>query len=81
MTVPIITWRDCYEYWGDSLTADMVCTRSLKGGRDSYTGDVGGPLTINGVQIGVISTNYCGTGFPTIYARVSVQTDWIRENL
>lgn len=61
-------------------------------GRDSCSGDSGGPLqgptVYNGdsryVQYGVVSfgVRNCGTqGFPGVYTRVDYYIDWILDNL
>ncbi|XP_055598668.1 chymotrypsin-2-like [Uranotaenia lowii] len=44
-------------------------------------GDSGGPLTIGGIQEGVVSWGIaCAQGVPDVYARVSSHRDWIRQN-
>jgi trypsin len=49
----------------------MICAGAL--GLDSCNGDSGGPLTHNGVQVGIVSFGpaQCGNGSPGVYARVA----------
>ncbi|KAJ8972757.1 hypothetical protein NQ314_000049 [Rhamnusium bicolor] len=58
-----------------------VCT-SGAGIVGACTGDSGGPLLVNGVQVGIVSFGFqvCTLGLPTIYTRVSEFSDWIEEN-
>ncbi|XP_017729673.1 PREDICTED: granzyme A [Rhinopithecus bieti] len=61
---------------------NMVCARSLRGGKDSYNGDSGSPLLCNGVFRGVTSfglENKCGhPGGPGVYILLSKKhLSWI----
>jgi trypsin len=42
-------------------------------GFDSCRGDSGGPMTVNGVQVGVVSagTMACGINFPGVYTNLT----------
>lgn len=46
-------------------------------------GDSGGPLTVNGIQVGIVSfgSALCEAQNPTAYARVSHFVDWIEESV
>jgi len=72
------------DYNGD-ITRNMICASAS--GKDSCNGDSGGPLVIRGgtrdVQVGVVSWGIgCAhKDFPGVYARVSAQYNWIRENV
>ena len=72
--------------YGDSITENMVCAEDV--GEDSCQGDSGGPLVVRSssgvdLQVGVVSWGYsCAhEDFPGVYARVSSQYDWIREQV
>lgn len=54
-TVPIITNQQCNVAYRGRVTNDMVCTGYPQGGRDACQNDSGGPLVVNGVQVGVVS--------------------------
>lgn len=46
------------------------------------SGDSGGPLLVDGVQVGVISfgTVDCQLGLPSVYTGLTEYRDWILEN-
>lgn len=46
------------------------------------SGDSGGPLTVNDIQIGIVSFNYknCEGASPDIFTRVSEYTNWLWQN-
>ncbi|XP_060533414.1 brachyurin-like [Cylas formicarius] len=70
----------CSSTWSNIL-AHHICTSGV-GNVGACNGDSGGPLTVNGVQVGVVSfgNNVCSAGFPTAYARVSAFRSWIQQN-
>ena len=58
----------------------MLCAGVPEGGKDTCSGDSGGPIfTQDGVQVGVVSWGFgCARpGLPGVYARVSGAYDWI----
>lgn len=66
--------------WG-TILEDMVCYGEP--GKGSCGGDSGGPVLVDGVQVGVVSwgVNYCGGPvYPSVGSRVSFYLDWIKEN-
>ena len=72
-----------YSDIGQTITKNMICAGHPAGGKDSCSGDSGGPLLVekNGryVLAGVTSWGFgCGKeGFPGVYARTTSQMDWI----
>lgn len=84
VTIPLVTNEVCNRAYHGQITPDKLCAGGLpQGGRDSCQTDSGGPLTVNGVQLGVVSY---GDGcarprIPGVYARVAFFNNWIRENL
>ena len=46
-------------------------------------GDIGGPLTLDGVQIGVASIfgESCAVGIPELFTRVWTFVDWIQKTI
>lgn len=83
ITKPLVSYEQCKLTYGDRLTRDMLCAGLPEGGRDSCQGDSGGALTVNGIQLGVVSWGHgCARPrFPGVYANVATFTNWIRENL
>ena len=70
------------------ITDNMICAADI--GEDSCYGDSGGPLVIKSQfdgeedrQVGVVSWGYgCAhKDFPGVYARVSAQYGWIKEQV
>jgi len=71
----------CSSYRGAFHTNHMICAASP--GKDSCSGDSGGPLLQNGKQIGVVSYEFGCAKFeyPGVYARVSYAHSWITSEL
>lgn len=70
--------REIYDMYAfDEPT--MIC--ALDNGKDSCTGDSGGPLIYNGVQVGITSWGLGCARFPGVYARVSAAYGWIIQNV
>ena len=70
----------------------MISLLLLVVGKDSCSGDSGGPLMVSEFpdvpfapryQIGVVSfgTTYCGVGLPGIYTRITNYLPWIASKL
>jgi secreted trypsin-like serine protease len=87
--VPAITNKDCNSDYEDyPITDSMICAgyRGL-GGKDSCTGDSGGPLICNhgnkAVLVGVVSwgRRCAEPNHPGVYSRVTHVLDWIKNNM
>lgn len=74
---------DCSASYGRLITDAMMC--SAGPGKDSCTGDSGGPLydKTNNVVVGVVSWGFdcADPDFPGVYSRVSDQYDWIKSTI
>jgi len=79
---------EAHNYANGQITNNMLCAQ--EDGVDACQGDSGGPLVSKGtggdggdVQVGVVSWGIgCAhADFPGVYARVSAQYDWIREEV
>jgi len=83
VTKPIVSNQQCNVAYRGRVTEAMLCAGIPQGGRDSCQGDSGGPLVVNGALFGVVSWGRgCGLpNFPGVYARVSVFTTWIQNNV
>ncbi|KZS03410.1 putative Trypsin-7 [Daphnia magna] len=79
-TVTVLTNEACnlqYNKINNTITNNMVCAAAP--GKDTYQGDSGGPMLVEGVQIGI--TNF-GEGcadprFAGVYTRVTRYINWI----
>lgn len=78
--VKVLNNKKCEESFG-SLKDSIVCT-SGDDNTGSCSGDSGGPLAINDVQIGIVSFGimYCLPGYPSAFTRVTSFLDWIQAN-
>lgn len=78
-----LTNEECIDR-GFNVTETEICAykRPLNG---ACAGDSGGPLVTDdqSTVVGVVSygTAICGLGYPDVYTRVSVLTDWIDEQV
>jgi|GEM_PF-1029287 len=85
--VPIISLDNCrssYEEIGLTLANSMICAGYPEGGRDSCSGDSGGPLTVSvdgeDYSVGIVSwgTGECALpGTPGVYARTASVASWV----
>lgn len=88
VSIPIWTNQECRSKYGNAAPGGIVEHFLCAGeaGRDSCSGDSGGPLMIkNGpwVQVGIVSWGIgCGKGqYPGVYTRVTSFMPWITKNL
>ncbi|XP_063911252.1 chymotrypsin-1-like isoform X2 [Zophobas morio] len=61
-----------------------LCAGVPGGGKGQCSGDSGGPLMVDGVQVGIVSWSVkpCTVkGYPGVFTKVSSYVDWIREKL
>lgn len=92
-TLPIVSSNDCLKVYKKKIpiTESQICAGG-EDGKDSCSGDSGGPLQIVGLndegqpvyyQEGIVSfgPKNCGTeGQPGVYTKVSYYTQWIMDN-
>jgi len=83
VTKPIIPHDVCMsQFVGTPVHENNVCTGPLTGGVGACSGDSGGPLTQDGVLVGIVSWGFipCGqANAPSFYVRVSAYIDWINN--
>lgn len=55
---------------------------SAEGQSATCLGDGGGPLTVDGIQVGVVSFGIedCEAGSPDVFVRLTEYTDWLKEH-
>lgn len=85
--VPIVALEECrssYEEIGLTLANSMICAGFPEGGKDSCSGDSGGPLTISiegeDHSVGIVSWGLeeCALpGTPGVYTRTASVVSWV----
>ncbi|XP_026731129.1 collagenase-like [Trichoplusia ni] len=87
VTVPVITNSVCHNSFSSVLHSTNICTSGANG-RNTCTGDSGGPLAItrnnSPLLIGVSSFGSdrgCQIGAPAVFARVTSFVSWINSRL
>lgn len=58
------------------------CCFSGKGAVGSCGGDSGGPMTVNGEQVGLVSfgNKDCEKAKPSVFTRLTEYTDWLKSH-
>ncbi len=86
VTLPIVPQATCnqtmssYLNQADPIYPGMMCAGYIEGGRDSCSGDSGGPLLVDGYITGLVSWGPTECGVPGaygVYTRVSDYAAWI----
>jgi len=90
VNIPVISDIDCRTVYLDTFEGNnMICTLEPQGGKDSCTGDSGGPMVANdlGPEVGwylagITSWGYgCARpGYPGVYTEISRFVDFIEVN-
>lgn len=81
--IPVVSQTVCRSSYGSSITDNMLCAGYQAGGKDSCSGDSGGPLFVNtgsGTAIvGIVSFgNGCAEpNYYGVYTKISSYTSWI----
>lgn len=78
----VIATPECQTRWGatNTITPRMVCAHSTT--ESACNGDSGGPLTVAGLQVGVVSwgsSSCLHATYPNVYASVSNLLTWINN--
>ncbi|KAG7197991.1 hypothetical protein KM043_016216 [Ampulex compressa] len=71
-----------YSALGIRIADSMICAHDPNGRKGPCDGDQGGPLTINGYVVGLVSASLgcADPQYPAIYTRVSSFLDWIEKH-
>jgi len=90
VSLPVLTPRECTNYWGSSLIGDNRVLCAGVRGKSACNGDSGGPAVwVNGTEgyaflVGVVSfgSQDCGrNGAPGGYSRVTKHLEWIQSTI
>jgi len=87
VSVPVVSNDDCNTAYFGGVTEFMFCAGVANGGKDSCTGDSGGPIMVQseGVwnQAGIVSfgDGCAKPGSFGVYTRVARFTDWINNTM
>jgi secreted trypsin-like serine protease len=94
VSVPTVSQQDCNDsdsYDGKIDPSTMICAGFPQGGKDSCSGDSGGPLFIQGktanedIQVGIVSfgdaSGCAEPDFPGVYTQVSTYVKWIQDTI
>ncbi|KPM34604.1 hypothetical protein AK830_g11967 [Neonectria ditissima] len=85
VSVPVVARATCRaEYGTSAITDNMFCAGLAAGGKDSCSGDSGGPIidASTGVLIGLVSWGQgCAeAGYAGVYSRLGNYVTWINAN-
>ncbi|CAH0595197.1 unnamed protein product [Chrysodeixis includens] len=81
VTIPVVETFLCQLIYGlnNRITHRMFCAGG--NGKDTCSGDSGGPITKDNIQVGVTSFGSgCGK-IPGVYAKISVFNKWIKKTI
>ena len=74
---------DCGQIHRSKVHPTNICGGIPEGGKGQCSGDSGGPLFVDGVQVGIVSWSVkpCTVApYPGVYTGVSHYIDWIKDN-
>lgn len=83
--VSVSNLTECGLYYNDDddtyVVETNLCTSGYKN-RGTCNGDSGGPLSLDGILIGIISfgTKLCEMCSPSVYTKIVDYLDWISDN-
>jgi len=85
VSVPVVARSTCQsEYGASAVTTNMFCAGLPQGGKDSCSGDSGGPIVdaSTGVLLGLVSWGQgCAeAGFAGVYSRLGNYVDYVNSN-
>ena len=87
VSIPIVSNQVCDAAYGGDITSYMMCAGFEAGGKDSCSGDSGGPLMVqvgrDWQQAGIVSfgEGCAKPGKYGVYTRIAVFTDWISNTM
>ncbi|XP_021924339.1 trypsin-1-like [Zootermopsis nevadensis] len=80
VNLKIYSHEDCLDIYGFGPTTDMVCSGIPEEEKGVCSGDSGGALLVDGIQVGITSwTRVPCAEYPAVWTKVSHYRDWIAE--
>ncbi|EFX83050.1 hypothetical protein DAPPUDRAFT_240633 [Daphnia pulex] len=85
-TIQIRDNKNCSTYYESGLPAFfngsiMLCAADNAGKKDTCPGDSGGPILVNGFQVGITSFGRGCASVPGVYVRITAYLDWIAATM
>ncbi|OXU29287.1 hypothetical protein TSAR_009453 [Trichomalopsis sarcophagae] len=85
ISVKLLAQEVCNNYWQHDLTpisiTDMHICSLTERGKGSCENDLGNPLLVGGVQVGIFTFySMCASGKPEAFTRLFTYLDWIKNN-
>ncbi|XP_011180891.2 trypsin alpha-3 [Zeugodacus cucurbitae] len=85
INVKIVAPKVCSQKYKkiDKITDRMICAGVSGGGKGTCGGDSGGPLAVNGQQVGIVSwgVGCAHPDFPGVYSSVAKLRSWITAHM
>ncbi|RZC41968.1 chymotrypsin-1, partial [Asbolus verrucosus] len=87
VNIMVYTDEDCemiHAETGPTNRNYHICAGVPEGGKGQCSGDSGGPLMVDGVQVGIVSWSVkpcTKKGYPGVFTKVSTQLPWIRRKI
>lgn len=78
----IVSDTDCDRYHNGGIHPSHICAAIPEGGKGQCSGDSGGPLLVNGKQVGIVSWSVkpCAIApYPGVLTEVAYYIDWINH--
>ncbi|XP_017477020.1 PREDICTED: trypsin-1-like [Rhagoletis zephyria] len=78
----IFSDEECSQRHGTQLHATTICAGVPEGGKGQCSGDSGGPLLVDGQQVGIVSWSRkpCTVApYPGVFTEVSAYVDWMGQ--
>ncbi|XP_053948632.1 trypsin isoform X1 [Anastrepha ludens] len=80
----IFSDEECSQRHGTQLHATTICAGVPEGGRGQCSGDSGGPLLVDGQQVGIVSWSRkpcTRPPYPGVFTEVSAYVDWMAQTM
>lgn len=76
--------EECSQWHGTQLHPTTICAGVPEGGRGQCSGDSGGPLLVDGQQVGIVSWSRkpCTVApYPGVFTEVSAYVNWLQQTI
>lgn len=81
VNLPMKSWNECRNHFGNSITRNMICAGFPEGMKDACKGDSGGPLVSKGILLGIVSwgEGCARRNTPAIFSNVAELRPFIKS--